>query len=418
MRLIPAVCLATLPIWQSLTVASQQPMSKGSWAYRDGQPESVTFDYGTELSAEDMDRLSAFDSIAQIQFGFASIDSEYVTIKGGLLPLGRLKKLRDVHLNKDGIHDDDLKFVALLPEIHTLEFNADNGYDGAPICTDRCAKHLTSATTLRELSIHDGQFTDKFVEKIVKGLPKLEKLVLNSPELTDESLRFIGEQCRNLKVLHIASDHFTSEGLKHLDALPNLKRSVSSPKFRKRNSDVADEDLIEPYDGRCMSPIPPEAIAHLLDDIIEDHRDNVVLTLVRHPKPATQTSDRRTAWVFMVEGKPYWVINKELPNSLSKAPGIASRAIHRARTFVAERMESRRESNGTTVPQCLHPRKEALLADYQAKEYGLQISMIELVDRETESWRVTFKPVNEFNRGGEIWMRFSTEAEVTAEFGR
>ena len=45
---------------------------------------------------------------------------------------------------KDGVSDDDLKFVALLPKIQTLDFNGDNGYRGAPICTDRCADHLRS----------------------------------------------------------------------------------------------------------------------------------------------------------------------------------------------------------------------------------------------------------------------------------
>ncbi len=137
---------------------------------------------------------------------------------------------------KDGINDDDLKFIALLPKIHTLEFNADNGYDGGPICTDQCADHLRSAKTLRSLVIHDGQFTDKFVAKITEGLPNLEELSLNSAELTDESLRLIADRCKKLKSLSIASDHFTAEGLKHLDKLKNLeKRAVSSPALRKRN---------------------------------------------------------------------------------------------------------------------------------------------------------------------------------------
>ena len=169
--------------------------------------------------------------------GYAGVDSEYVEIEGDLLKLGRLKNLKDVHLNKDGINDDDLKFVALLPKIHTLEFNADNGYDNAPICTDRCADHLRSAKTLRSLVIHDGRFTDKFVAKITEGLSNLEVLSLNSAELTDESLRLLSERCKKLKSLSIASDHFTAEGLKHLDKLKNLEeRSVSSPALRKRNN--------------------------------------------------------------------------------------------------------------------------------------------------------------------------------------
>ena len=151
--------------------------------------------------------------------------------------LGRLKNLREVHLCIDALNDDDLKFIALLPKLQTLEFNADNGYDPVheiPICTDRCADHLRSAKTLRSLVIHDGKFTDKFVAEITQGLPGLEKLSLNSPDLTDKSLRLVAERCKKLKSLSIASDHFTAEGLKHLDKLKDLeKRAVSSPALRK-----------------------------------------------------------------------------------------------------------------------------------------------------------------------------------------
>ncbi len=218
---------------------SQRPLSKGTWSYKNGKPESVTFDYGTELTAEDIDRLSGFGSIARINMGYAGIDSEYVTIEGELLKLAQLKNLQEIHLCKDGINDDDLRFVALLPKIHTLEFNADNGSDDAPICTDGCADHLSAAKTLRKLVIHDGQFTDKFVATITKQLSGLEELWLNSPELTDESLRLLADRCKKLKTLRIASDHFTAEGLKHLDHLKHLeKRSVTSPALRKERREL------------------------------------------------------------------------------------------------------------------------------------------------------------------------------------
>jgi len=100
--------------------------------------------------------------------GYAGVDSEWVEIEGDLWKLRRLQNLEEVHLCKDGINDDDLKFIALLPKIHTLEFNADNGYDSGPICTDQCADHLRSAKTLRRLLIHDGQFS---VGKTRRGKP-------------------------------------------------------------------------------------------------------------------------------------------------------------------------------------------------------------------------------------------------------
>ncbi len=239
MRIIPAFFLATVIITdQSQMAFSQQPISKGAWTFKNDKPDSVTFDYGTELTVKDIDQISSQTSLTRMVMGYAGVDSEYVEIEGDLLKLGRLKNLQEVHLCIDALNDDDLKFIALLPTLQTLEFNADNGYD--PVhniltCTDRCADHLRSAETLRSLVIHDGQFTDKFVAKITEGLSNLEVLSLNSADLTDESLRLLSERCKKLKSLSITSDHFTLEGLKHLDKLKNLEeRSVSSPYLRKR----------------------------------------------------------------------------------------------------------------------------------------------------------------------------------------
>ncbi len=118
MRRNSAVFLATLVFALSQAALSHEPISKGTWTYKNGKPKSVAIDYGTELMAEDIERLSTVDSISRISMGYAGIDSEYVTIEGDLLKLGRLKNLEVVYLNKDGIVDDDLKFIAQLPR-HT-----------------------------------------------------------------------------------------------------------------------------------------------------------------------------------------------------------------------------------------------------------------------------------------------------------
>ena len=46
--------MATLVVGLSQTAFSQELISKGTWAYRNEKPESVTIDYGTELTAEDV----------------------------------------------------------------------------------------------------------------------------------------------------------------------------------------------------------------------------------------------------------------------------------------------------------------------------------------------------------------------------
>ncbi|TWU27961.1 TIGR03067 domain-containing protein [Novipirellula artificiosorum] len=245
---LPIVLVALTLAAQSQLTFSQQPIAQGEWTYKNGKPDRVTFVYGAALTDEEVDQLSSYTSLTQIVMGYAGVDSEFVEIEGDLSKLGRLKNLEEVHLCVDALKDDDLRFIAHLPKLQILEFNADNGYDEIheiPVCTDRCANYLRAATTLRSLIIHDGQFTDKFVDKITEGLPNLEELSLNSAEFTDESLRLLAERCKKLNSLSIASNHFTAEGLKHLDKLPNLEKwFVSSPALRKRSNPKEIEKLL------------------------------------------------------------------------------------------------------------------------------------------------------------------------------
>ena len=236
MRCIPAVVFALLVIVARSQIAfSQQPMSHGEWTYKDGKPVSVTFVYGTVLTVREIDQLSGFTSLNRIVMGYAGIDSEYVEIEGDLWKLGRLRNLEELHLCVDALNDDDLKFVSKLPKLRTLEFNADSADENIPTCTDRSAEHMRAAKSLRNLVIHNGTFSDKFIEILAQDLPNLEKLSMNSAKLTDESLRILADRCKKLKSLSITSDNFTTKGLKHLDKLQNLEhRSVSSPSLRKK----------------------------------------------------------------------------------------------------------------------------------------------------------------------------------------
>jgi hypothetical protein len=201
--------------------------------------QNLTFPYGSKLTTNDLESLSRLAGIVEIEMGFAGIDSEYVTIEDDMLPLGQLKTLEVLRFCKDGIRDDDLRFVAKLPRLHTLEFNADNGHEGAPICTDKCAEYLCQARQLRHVVIYDGQFTDQFVAALVRGLPKLETLQLNSPEFTDESLRLIAKHGKNLRALSIASDQFTEEGFKLLDTLSNLEVVSKRSRALRRDDSVS-----------------------------------------------------------------------------------------------------------------------------------------------------------------------------------
>ncbi|MEM1069467.1 MAG: M56 family metallopeptidase [Planctomycetota bacterium] len=182
----------------------------------------LDFTYGSHLTADNMKSLSSLRNITEIEMGFPSIDSEYVTIEGGTQPLGMMKRLQVVRLCKDGINDRDLRFIASLSQLHTLELNADNGFEGGPLCTDECARSICQAKRLRHISIYDGDFTDEFVSRLVRELPGLKTLTLNSDRFTDEALRVIAMHGKNLEQLSISSKKFTKEGIQSLESLKKL----------------------------------------------------------------------------------------------------------------------------------------------------------------------------------------------------
>lgn len=170
---------------------------------------------------------------------------------------------------------------------------------------------------------------------------------------------------------------------------------------------------VELYDGRCEAPYPPEAIASLIDPLMKGKSSKVVLALVPHRHPSTMPSDKRATWVCMLNGKPLWMIASPPLTSAIKSSGISAAALKRARIFLAEREEMK----GKESLVDWKPKKEVLLPAYQSKKYGLQITEMELIDRETESWKITAKPIQDM-MGGEVWMSFSKGYEVSAEYGR
>lgn len=185
---------------------------------------SLEIVYGTTLTADDLDYLSSLTRLEGIQIGQEIIDSP-VNIKGDLSVLGKLKSLDWVHLCKHDIEDADLKFIALLPNITHLEFNADSDFGGGgSTVSDRCAHHLCGAKTLESIYIQGyGKLTDEFVSAVSNGLPNLEHLNLSCPSLTDASLGFLATRCEKLKWLDLSSNQFTDQGIQHLSTVKNME---------------------------------------------------------------------------------------------------------------------------------------------------------------------------------------------------
>ncbi len=173
------------------------------------------------------------------------------------------------------------------------------------------------------------------------------------------------------------------------------------------------EEQVELFNGSLEAPCPPESIASLVDPLINGKTGNVVLTLVPHRHPSTMPPDKRATWVCMLDGKPLWMIASPPSMPGLESSGICAAALKRARKFLAEQEETK----GKKKIIGWKPNKKAILPEYQSKKYGLQITELKLIDRETESWEVTAEPIKNI-MGGKIWMRFSKGQAVSTQYGK
>jgi hypothetical protein len=153
-----------------------------------------------------------------------------VYFEGSLDKLAGMKWLRSLSLCKDKLRDEDLEFLAKLPELEDLDLYADLEDDRGSLLTDRSAEFLRRAKSLRSIFLYSSEkLTDQFVDTI-SDLPNLERLSLfGSSGLTDKSLGMLAKRGRHLKYLHLNSKRFTDQGVRELTALKQLEQlSLSS----------------------------------------------------------------------------------------------------------------------------------------------------------------------------------------------
>ncbi len=185
---------------------------------------SVNISYGTKLTSDDLAYLSTLVNLKGIRIGQEIFDSPII-IEGDLSKLGSMKSLEWVHLCKHDIKDSDLKFIASLPKITELVFNAESELQsGGSAVSDLCADYLCRAKTLESIYVQGyGKLTDEFVLKIADGLPNLKHLDLSCPNLTDKSLRFLAKRCKKLRWLNVHSNRFTDQGVQQLSTAEHLE---------------------------------------------------------------------------------------------------------------------------------------------------------------------------------------------------
>lgn len=217
-------------------------------------------------------------------------------------------------------------------------------------------------------------------------------------------------------------------------ALPWASKLASAP---------APERLLEIYDGRPAAPFPPEAITRSMDGCIEKG-GRVELRLVANAAAGSLPANQRGVWVLMKNGSPILVATTAEDRGKQEPAGMTAKALKKARAYIAEHFET--SGQGTDYHRELaallkrdHTEQdvEALKAkfasverkidfkvnpayttpEHQAQVYGVQIYAMTLIDKETESWKISFQPASN-SQGGEIWLTFDRDHPVTASFGK
>lgn len=189
--------------------------------------EELTFPYGVSLDVEILKYLTKSTKLKKLTLGFVGVNSESVNIEGDVNKFALLKNLESAHLCIDKINDRHLKFVAALPRLQRLEFNA--GGDGIGRrksgCSDECATYIARASSLKHLWVHDAHhLTDLFIKRISDSLTGLSSLDIESPLFTDTSLQNIGGKLPNLKRLNLGSSQLTDNGVNFLKSLQKLEQ--------------------------------------------------------------------------------------------------------------------------------------------------------------------------------------------------
>jgi hypothetical protein len=154
-------------------------------------------------------------------------------------------------------------------------------------------------------------------------------------------------------------------------------------------------------------------VAALLDEYLATEVRPVSAELV----PIRNDSELHWAWVIRVGGRTSAVLTAESSRPATPSEqGPAAEAMIRTRRFIAEHFErSKMERPKGSNEPAISP--EQLTGEYQERIYGVQIVAFELADPQQMLWKVTAKPVGKRTLGGEIWIRFTPDTVISADFG-
>lgn len=171
------------------------------------EPNQAAFD---KINAKIQVRDGAVYSLSANCDGYT--DQEYQLI-------GQLKTLKSLSLSGKDLNDEQLKMLSGLKDLESIMINGS-------VLTDEGYRHFTAFSKLKKLSIfHPSRKLEAFNGSglaHLKAMPELDSLTFAGATAGNEALEAVGQltQLESFREWHNTE---TSDGLKHLAKLTNLK---------------------------------------------------------------------------------------------------------------------------------------------------------------------------------------------------
>lgn len=144
-----------------------------------------------------------------------SADVSWMESTGGSVIRDATGRITGVDLRSSWVTDTDLRKLAQLPDLATLDLSLTR-------ITDQGMQELKNATSIVELNLRFAEYVTDEGLAAIKGWKKLKRLDVHGTKISDTALEHISGIV-TLESVNIGSAMITDVGLERLTSLPNLR---------------------------------------------------------------------------------------------------------------------------------------------------------------------------------------------------
>jgi Leucine-rich repeat (LRR) protein len=226
--------------WKAMKVGSLKPIGnlKGLKALN---IQRASFD------SDDFKYLTGLNQLQVLRFGDYNLTDESMRY------IGQLTSLQSLALWGTGISDNGLKH---LQDLNNLTFLALNNCK----ITDEGLNYLKNMTALEGLQLTQTKITDKGLVKL-KNLTRLKSLLIGYTNITDEGLEHM-QRLTSLEIIWINSTPISDQGIAYLRNMKNLK-SLFASRTKITDAGLAHLKDLRKFKHLNISGIGDDGIQHL-----------------------------------------------------------------------------------------------------------------------------------------------------------